>query len=115
MPQILNIRDIGGFNRINPRTMLYVGRTRQRPYAHFGNPFTHKKNVPHTTRLSSRNEACDAFASWLIDNTYPNIDPERRAWIRNQIALGTHRGKDLVCFCAPKRCHATTLLELINA
>lgn len=30
-------------------------------------------------------------------------------------ALDELRGKDLVCFCAPQRCHADLLLKLANA
>lgn len=28
--------------------------------------------------------------------------------------LGPLRGKDLVCFCAPKACHATALMKAAN-
>ncbi len=39
-------------------------------------------------------------------------------WLRGQHhllrALGELRGKDLVCFCAPRACHADLLLRLAN-
>jgi hypothetical protein len=41
-----------------------------------------------------------------------------RAWIVRQPALlaALHelRGKHLVCWCAPERCHAEVLIELAN-
>jgi hypothetical protein len=29
-------------------------------------------------------------------------------------ALHELRGKDLICWCAPERCHADVLIELVN-
>ncbi len=41
-----------------------------------------------------------------------------RAWIVRQpplmAALHELRGKNLVCWCAPERCHAEVLIELAN-
>ena len=40
------------------------------------------------------------------------------AWIREQgvlmACLGELRGKDLVCWCAPLKCHGDVLMELAN-
>jgi hypothetical protein len=39
-----------------------------------------------------------------------------RAWLLHQpdlmASLPELRGKDLVCFCAPKRCHGDVLIEM---
>ena len=41
-----------------------------------------------------------------------------RLWVQRQPALMTMvpelRGKDLVCWCAPEKCHGDVLLELAN-
>jgi len=40
-------------------------------------------------------------------------------WLRDQQhllrSLDTLKGKDLVCYCAPARCHGDLLLRLANA
>ena len=42
-----------------------------------------------------------------------------RRWLQQQpdllAALPELRGKDLVCWCAPEKCHGDVLLELANA
>jgi hypothetical protein len=45
-------------------------------------------------------------------------DGSRDAWIVQQpalmVALHELHSKDLVCWCAPERCHADVLIELAN-
>jgi len=62
----------------------------------WGNPFVLKLD-------GTRDEVCNlfaAYAEWRV-----NYQPD---W------LEPLRGKDLYCWCAPKRCHAMTLLKLAN-
>lgn len=62
----------------------------------WGNPFIMDQE-------SDRNKVCDLFekyAQWRL-----TVEPE---WL---VPL---RGKHLLCCCAPKRCHADTLLRLAN-
>ena len=53
------------------------------------------------------------------DGSRDEVIAKYRAWIVRQPALmaALHelRGKDLVCWCAPERCHADLLIELANA
>ena len=59
---------------------------------------------------------------WVISEDY---DRQRcvnlhRQWVLSQPALieqikAELRGKDLVCFCAPKACHGDVLLEIANS
>ncbi len=69
---------------------VYIGRPSK-----WGNPF-----VVGTAYL--RGEACH----------------EHALWIRNQPQLMAQlpelKGKNLVCYCAPKACHGDTLLALAN-
>ncbi len=52
------------------------------------------------------------------DGTRDEVVAKYRAWILQQpalmVALPELRNKDLVCWCAPNRCHAEVLIELAN-
>lgn len=69
-----------------PPNAVYVGRG-----SSWGNPFC-------ITEYQDRDEACDRFEQEVL----PKLD------------LSALRGKHLVCFCAPKRCHADALLREAN-
>lgn len=75
-----------------PDDAVYVGR----PTA-FGNPFVLKSEADRATVL-------DQFRRYLERN------PALVERIRREL-----RGKHLVCWCAPKPCHADILLEIANA
>lgn len=94
MPRVLNKRKSGV-----PDGAVYVGRPSK-----WGNPFTH---IPDGTLakyvVDTRDEAVDRYREYLLTE--------------NPLLADLHelRGKDLVCWCAPQRCHADILLELANA
>lgn len=85
-PKVLNRR-----TDFIPRGAIYVGRPTK-----FGNPFVEGRDG---TRL----EVIEKFREWLVSS------PEAVDEIRLELA-----GKDLVCWCSPKPCHADVLLELVN-
>lgn len=69
-----------------PKDAVYVGRG-----SPWGNPFvigTH----------GDRDAVCEKFEQEIL----PTLD------------VSALRGKDLVCFCAPKRCHADSLIKAAN-
>lgn len=77
------------WNKYDPRTpggAVYVGRG-----SPWGNPF-------RISFAQTREQVIDRFRCEVL----PTLNVE---------AL---RGKDLVCFCAPKPCHADLLLEAAN-
>lgn len=86
MPVVLNKR------RAVPTSAVYVGRPSK-----FGNPF-------FMANESKRDEVCDKFEAWILSK------PELIAACKHEL-----RGKDLVCWCAPLRCHADTLLNIANS
>lgn len=96
MPRVLNKhRDI------IPPDAVYVGRP-----SPFGNPYTDRP-VGHTLahlQVRDRAEAIAKFREYLMGNR------KLLALVRKEL-----RGKDLVCFCAPKACHGDVLLEIANA
>lgn len=77
------------WNRRDPNTpadAVYVGRGTP-----WGNPFVIGKH-------GERDEVCDRFEREVL----PTLD------------LKPLRGKHLVCWCAPKRCHADAILRKAN-
>ena len=74
-----------------PLDAVYIGRG-----SIYGNPFVIGKH-------GDRDEVCEAYESMLFSNQ------ELLAKVRKNL-----RGKDLVCFCSPKRCHGDTLLRVAN-
>ncbi|MGI4791995.1 MAG: DUF4326 domain-containing protein [Janthinobacterium lividum] len=70
---------------------VFVGRP-----GPFGNPF-----IMHSE--GERDSVCDQFEVYATERL--KAEP---GW------LDPLRGKDLVCFCAPKRCHGDILLKLAN-
>jgi ribonuclease HI len=56
-------------------------------------------------RVGTRDEAVDAFEAWLL--APEQYDLLQR--VRTEL-----RGKDLVCWCAPGRCHGEVLMKYAN-
>jgi hypothetical protein len=75
-----------------PADAVYVGRP-----SRWGNPFKME-------READRDRVCDAFEKYAIERVR-----QEPSW------LEPLTDKDLVCWCAPKRCHAETLRRLANA
>lgn len=86
MPTIYNSR-----KQFTSPNAVYVGRP-----SVFGNPFVIGKD-------GTRDDVIDKFEAWLLDH------PELIARVKKEL-----KGKDLVCWCAPARCHADVLLRIAN-
>lgn len=76
---------------IFPPDAVYVGRPTK-----WGNPFK-------TSVTGSREVSISSFEEYL--STRPDLISD---------AMTELRGKDLVCHCSPKRCHADILLAIAN-
>jgi hypothetical protein len=74
-----------------PRGCVYVGR-----HTAFGNPFESPKD-------GTRKQCVQKFAAWLA------TQPELIERVKTELV-----GKDLVCSCWPKRCHADILIKIAN-
>jgi len=85
LPRVLNKHDHGV-----PAGAAYIGRG-----SIWGNPFV-------IGRDGSRDAVCDKYEALLA--TRPDLIAR----------LPDLRGRDLVCFCAPRRCHGDTLRRLAN-
>lgn len=96
MPKVYNKRH----NDV-PKDAVYVGRPTK-----WGNQF--KIGDPHpqsdTGKLVLDRDSAVDWYEYYIHHT-----PELQAEAKREL-----KGKDLVCWCAPKRCHADVLLEIAN-
>ncbi len=96
----LNINDVGWALW----GATYIGRQTNFPL-HFGNPFTIGPD-------GDRDEVCDKHMQWLMEINYHWVEPKRREWVRRKIYI--LEGKDLLCFCAPERCHGENYIFVIE-
>lgn len=80
-----------------PLNAVYVGRPTV-----WGNPFALNPKL----KGKDREEVIRKYQEW-IEHPDQTMLYYR---IREELA-----GKDLVCFCAPKACHADILMEIANA
>lgn len=74
---------------------IYIGRGSK-----WGNPYV-------IGRDGTRDEVCDLYENHLV----AQIERGEITWEE----LAQLYGKDLVCFCAPRRCHGHILEQYINA
>lgn len=93
MPNVLNKRISG-----SPKGAVYIGRPSK-----WGNPFTHKEGTLAEFKVGSRDEAVDAYERWLLSQ------PDLVQRVRAELA-----GRDVVCWCAPARCHGDVLVKVAN-
>ena len=87
MPKVLNARQAGTKPAAD---RVYVGRPSK-----WGNRFVIGPD-------GSRDEVIAKYRAWIVQQ------PALMA------ALPELRNKDLVCWCAPSRCHGEVLIELAN-
>ena len=74
-----------------PTEAVFIGRGSE-----WGNPFI-------IGRDGDRDDVCDKFESIM------EFSPILKAAARADL-----KGKDLVCFCSPKRCHGDYLIRIAN-
>jgi len=74
-----------------PPGSVYIGRP-----SPFGNPFSIGKD-------GSREEVIEKYRQWLQDQ------PRLIKIMKREL-----KGKDLVCFCAPKPCHGDVIKEVVE-
>lgn len=86
MPKVFNMRDSK-----RPIDAVYIGRG-----SDFGNPF--KIGID-----GNRDQVCEKFERYVMSK------PELIAKVKQEL-----RGKNLLCFCKPLRCHGDTLIRIAN-
>lgn len=94
MPKVYNKRHHG-----IPSSAVYVGRPTK-----FGNPFSHlTSGTLAKYQTATRAEAVDKYEEWL------RAQPDLVAAVKREL-----KGKDLICWCAPARCHGDVLIKIAN-
>lgn len=89
-PRVMNKRFYkGAHDKVNG---VYVGRP-----SPWGNPF-------EASAVGGRDKAIALHREWLLSQ------PDLVERAKHEL-----RGKNLLCWCAPKPCHADVLLEVANA
>ena len=73
---------------------VYIGRPS--PY---GNPFELRDEL-------QRDQVCNDYAAWLL------LPAQAALRQRMRIEL---KGKDLLCWCSPKRCHGETIRKVVES
>lgn len=86
-----------------PPDAVYVGRPTK-----WGNPYSHipAGNLARVY-VESREDAVEKYRHYILMRLHNPDD------ILSE-QLSELKGKDLVCWCAPKPCHADILLEIAN-
>lgn len=87
-PRLYNARKVGTM----VQGPVYIGRPSE-----WGNPF-------EVGRDGTREEVIQKHREWFLDQ------PELVARARREL-----RGRDLLCWCAPRRCHGDVILEVANS
>lgn len=89
--KVIHIKDAPPNWKNNP-DYVYVGRPSK-----WGNPFAMHSEA-------DRDEVCEKFEMYLAGPGAALLDD-----------LHELQGKTLVCYCHPKRCHADSLVEFVEA
>lgn len=89
---------------------VYIGRKREG--MHFGNPFSSRPMTLAEIKVDSREASIEAFRLWISNEAYPQVEPERRQWILENV--WRLRGKTLVCFCSPQPCHGDCYCQMLD-
>lgn len=93
MPKVWNKRD-----KNCPKDAVYVGRPTK-----WGNPYSHQNNTLAEFKVDTKQEALLRFYDMCWNDEALRLDAKEEL-----------KGKDLVCWCAPRPCHADILLEIAN-
>jgi hypothetical protein len=105
MPKVLNVKD----GARPGRDAVYIGRPAPR-YGLRGSKWQNPFKIP---RDGTRDQVWVAFEEWLFGRR-PSPPGHRADPAELMAALPELRGKDLICWCAPERCHGEVLLRLAN-
>ena len=103
---ILNVHEVGW-----KTGAIYIGRNIATPH-NYGNPFILGED-------GNRDEVCEKHMLWLIGVDWDDLDLEETPWLIRQFNwiwqnMAKLRDKDLLCFCAPERCHGENYVYLLG-
>ena len=82
-----------------------------------GNPFTHITTGKTLAKyvVGSRDQAVDSYEGWLMDKLR-NDDRTIIKALNEIVALEEKHGSvNLICYCAPQRCHGEVIRKVIES
>ena len=72
-----------------------------------GNPYTHKQGTSAKYILASRDEAVEAYRAYFVDQV--RFNEEFVNELRRIYRIARVSEVNLVCYCAPLRCHCSVI------
>lgn len=90
MPVVINKHHY--YRKPVPKNSVYIGRPTK-----WGNPFVIGVH-------GDRDQVIEKYRQYILMN------PELYAAVKTEL-----RGKNLICYCAPKPCHGDILLQMANS
>lgn len=78
----------------------------------WGNDWSHLEKSAATFRVATRDESIDCYRQWLEGTDFQTFDQGRCHAILNTVYM--LKGKRLVCYCWPQRCHGDILAKLAD-
>lgn len=88
-------------------TDVYIGRG-----SVLGNPYTHKNGTTAKHICASRDEAIDKYRLYFNEQI-KDKDGEFIKELRRIYLLACKTEVNLVCYCAPKKCHGSIIREFL--
>lgn len=87
---------------------FYIGRG-----SPLGNPYTHlPTKLPGTVKVRTRDEAVELYRTWL-EEKYQAGDRKVMDELHRIFEAAEQGPIQLVCFCAPHRCHGEVIRQLM--
>jgi hypothetical protein len=106
--KVVNKYHIGGRATGAPNGVTRVAIYRGTP---LGNPFVMKDSSQ-----AERDRVCDAYEEWLKPRLLtPGAQLDYFLSLAEKANDPDCKTLELICFCAPKRCHGDTVAELLRA
>ena len=89
---------------------------RKNSIQNYGNPFgvTGVDTISTVPNSGTGEEVSDMYKAWLEGTAHQEVEPDRRAWILNQVKSGKLDGKKLLYYKNTKYNHAVVLRNFVN-
>ncbi len=102
------IRIVNKHKHTPTRTDIYIGRG-----SVFGNPYSHMDGTKALYKVATREEAIEKYREWFHKERLNNVALYDKL---NQMIGWLVNGGDinLVCYCAPKPCHADVIKQYLE-
>lgn len=87
---------------------VYIGRP-----SCLGNPYSHLEGTKASFKVNNRDEAVDQYETWLREQINIRGSEVRKEMFKLYNQWRKEGRLDLICWCAPKRCHGDVIKKLM--